>query len=124
MSIDRRILAILYFNNITDVNTIQKYLGTNGDYYEVIIDDKVTKLKFPGKEYTEDTNTFEKVKDKIEDIVEDIVEDVKDFVEDIKDFVENVKEDIIQIVDNIETNTTLEYPKEENNLVNDFSHNF
>ena len=95
MSIDRRILAILYFNNITDVNTVEKYLGPNGDYYEVIVDGELKKLKFPDKEYPEDTNIFETIKEKIEEFVEDVVEDVKEFVVE-------VKEDIVELVDKVE----------------------
>lgn len=95
MSIDRRILAILYFNNITDVNTVEKYLGPNGDHYEVIINGEVKKLKFPDKEYTEDTNIFEKIKEKIEEFVDDVVEDVKEFVEE-------VKEDVVELIDKVE----------------------
>ena len=95
MSIDRRILAILYFNNITDVNTVEKYLGPNGDYYEVIVDGELKKLKFPDKEYPEDTNIFETIKEKIEEFVEDVVEDVKEFVEE-------VKEDVVEFVDKVE----------------------
>ena len=53
MSIDRRILSILYSNGINDVNAIEKFLGENNNYYEVIINGKLEKLKIPGKIYTE-----------------------------------------------------------------------
>jgi len=96
MSIDRRILTILYFNNITDVNQVQKFLGPNGDYYEVIVDGELKKLKYPEKDYSEvDTNIFETIKEKIEEFVEDVVEDVKEFVVE-------VKEDIVELVDKVE----------------------
>jgi hypothetical protein len=95
MSIDRRILTILYYNNITDVNQVQKFLGPNGDYYEVIVDGELKKLKYPDKDYTDDTNIFEKIKEKIEEFVEDVVEDVKEFVEE-------VKEDVIELFDKVE----------------------
>lgn len=53
MSFDRRIVSILYFNNINDVSRVEKYIGENGDYYEVVIDGKVQKLKIPGRIYNE-----------------------------------------------------------------------
>jgi dGTP triphosphohydrolase len=99
MSIDRRILAILYFNNINDVNQVQKFLGPNGDYYEVMIDGELKKLKFPDKEYTEDTNIFETIKEKIEEFVKDVVEEVK---EDVVEFVDKVEDEIKKDVAEIE----------------------
>ena len=54
MSLDRRIVSILYFNGITDVNQVEKFIGENEEnYYEVIIDGNLRKLKIPGLEYFE-----------------------------------------------------------------------
>jgi hypothetical protein len=34
MSIDRRIVSILYHNGITDVNEVQEFIGEKNNYYE------------------------------------------------------------------------------------------
>lgn len=62
MSIDRRIVSILYFNGINDIDKVQAFLGESNNYYKVIIDDEIKKLKIPGKIYTEivEETTFEK----------------------------------------------------------------
>ena len=54
MTIDRRIVAILYHNGITDVNTIENFIGEHDNYYEVVIKGKLRKLKIPGYTYNED----------------------------------------------------------------------
>lgn len=62
MSIDRRIVSILYFNGINDIDKVQAFLGESNNYYKVIIDGEIKKLKIPGKIYTEivEETTFEK----------------------------------------------------------------
>ena len=54
MSIDRRIVSILYYNNIFDIEDVEKFIGENDNYYEVSIDGEVKKLKIPGIEYPND----------------------------------------------------------------------
>ena len=51
MSLDRRIVSILYHNGIFDVEKIEHFIGEKDNYYEVMIDGEIKKLKIPGKEY-------------------------------------------------------------------------
>jgi hypothetical protein len=53
MSIDRRIVSILFQNGITDVTKVEKFLGEKNNYYEVIVDGKLLKLRIPDHDYTE-----------------------------------------------------------------------
>ena len=53
MSIDRRIVSILYYNDIFDIEEVEKFLGENNNYYEIMIYGKVKKLKIPGYKYEE-----------------------------------------------------------------------
>ena len=56
MSIDRRIVSILYYNNIFDIEEVEKFIGEKDDYYEVIINGEVKNLKIPGKDYFDEIN--------------------------------------------------------------------
>ena len=57
MSIDRRIVSILYYNNIFDIDEVEKFIGEKDDYYEVIINGEVKNLKIPGKDYFDEIST-------------------------------------------------------------------
>ena len=76
MSLDRRILSILYHNGIVDVNKVEKFIGENNNYYEIMIDGKVEKLKIPGNKYDE-LSKFEienqEKKEKISELLTNIV---------------------------------------------------
>ena len=81
MSIDRRIVSILYFNDI-NINKVQKFLGEKDNYYEVIVDGEIKKLKIPGKEYTNlnqiDSQTTQNIEEQyIEELISEYVEDIK-----------------------------------------------
>ena len=52
MSIDRRIVSILYYNNITDINKVDEFIGENNGYYDIKINGKIKSLKIPDNEYT------------------------------------------------------------------------
>ena len=56
MSIDRRIVSILYHNDIFDIEAVEKFVGEKDNYYEIIIGGELKKLKIPGKKY-EDEDT-------------------------------------------------------------------
>jgi hypothetical protein len=75
MSLDRRIVSILYHNGITDVSKVEKFIGENNNYYEVVIDGKIEKLKIPGNIYNED-------------LVEDLTQKLKELGVLLKDITE------------------------------------
>jgi len=54
MSMDRRMVSILHYNGIYDPNKVEKFLGKNEDYYEVVIDGKIEKLKIPDFQHIEE----------------------------------------------------------------------
>jgi len=94
MSIDRRIVSILYHNGIEDVNKVEKFIGENNNYYEIIIDGELKKLIIPGYEYKIDSSI------KTEDLKQEIF--VKDeFLEVEKSIKENklftVTEKIVEV---------------------------
>ena len=66
MSIDRRILSILYANGIHNVNDVQEFLGEKNNYYEIKINNEVKKLKIPGYTYFDVNNEIENVIEAIE----------------------------------------------------------
>ena len=82
MTLDRRIVSILYFNGINDVESVDRFLGRNGDFFEVMIKGEIVKLKIPGNLYLDDdVYTQFEFENSSEEIVEDdVVED--DVVED------------------------------------------
>jgi hypothetical protein len=53
MSLDRRIVTILFQNGITDVTKVEKFLGEKDNFYEIIIGGELKKLRIPGHEYKE-----------------------------------------------------------------------
>lgn len=77
MSLDRRIVSILYHNGIVDVNKVEKFIGENNNYYEVIIDGKVEKLKIPGNTYFNNEDLVKNLTQKLNElgvILNDITE--------------------------------------------------
>ena len=66
MAIDRRILSILYANGINNINDVQEFLGEKNNYYEIKINNEVTKLKIPGYTYFDASNEIENVIEAIE----------------------------------------------------------
>lgn len=93
MSIDRRIVSILHFNNISDVNSVEKFLGTNEEnYYEVIINGKVEKLKIPDVKYSEVVQEEVKL-DVIKPIktTKKVIEKLDSFTNNLEDVVETIK---------------------------------
>ena len=130
MPIDRRILSILYFNNIIDVNKIQQFLGEKDNYYEVKINDEIIKLEIPGYNYNEiidETNKLNLFLDSLEksENIETLSKEEEKLLQEIK---EDIKEEIkyyeikdIELngekgengVDGIE-NEVVSYTKEEN----------
>ena len=51
MSLDRRIVSILYYNNIFDVKSVEEFIGEKNNFYEIKIDGKIMKLEIPNKDY-------------------------------------------------------------------------
>lgn len=85
MSIDRRIVSILYYNNITEVEKVEKFLGENNGYYNIIINGELKKLKIPGREYSENIKKGKKQKiqkleplNNLDEIAQKIEEDSKE----------------------------------------------
>jgi hypothetical protein len=78
MSLDRRIVSILYYNNIFDVNSVEEFIGEKNNFYEIKIDGKIMKLEIPNKgfefnEVIESVNNNKLLSSKIEIIDEDIL---------------------------------------------------
>ena len=92
MTIDRRILSILYYNGIDDANKVEKFIGENDNFYEVIIDGELKKLKIPGKDYVE--VLFEEVK---KSFIEEVKEIKSDILENINEVITFVKEEVKEI---------------------------
>jgi hypothetical protein len=101
MGLDRRIVSILYYNDINDINKIEKFIGENKDHlYEVIINGKVEKLKIPGYEYNESEKLFEETEIQIN-------------LESIKKPKEAKKEKNIEKLESFANNFTITERKEE-----------
>jgi len=54
MGLDRRILSILYYNDIVDVNDVEEFIGEENGYYIVKVSGENKKLKVPGVDYPEE----------------------------------------------------------------------
>ncbi len=70
MSIDRRIVSILYHNGIFDLEDIEKFVGEKDNYYEIIIDGELKKLQIPGYKYDELSQFEIEKKSKREELAE------------------------------------------------------
>jgi len=114
MSIDRRIVSILYFNGIMDVEEVQEFLGEKNGFYEILINDEVKKLKIPSEDETIFTQyddelekeiiskRIEEIKDSIKEVFEEVKENIKEEVkEKVEDIKEEVKEEVKEKVENI-----------------------
>jgi hypothetical protein len=115
MSLDRRIVSILYYNNIFDVNKVEEFIGEKNNFYEIKIGGKIKKLEIPSKEYNpenyfNDLNnvTFEKRTFiiPVSDISEqDAKESIKQLMKEYNDDIELNQFDIV--VDDIKENKKL-----------------
>jgi hypothetical protein len=96
MSIDRRIVSILYHNGIFDIEDVEKFVGEKDNYYEIIIDGELKKLQIPGYKYDVKTEYEEKIKIQREEIAETLSQIVN---EDGSQYVseEWVKKNILRI---------------------------
>ena len=70
MSIDRRIVSILYHNGIFDIEDVEKFVGEKDNYYEIIIDGELKKLQIPGYKYDELSQFEIEKKSKREELAE------------------------------------------------------
>ena len=97
MPVDRGIIAILYYNKITDIDKVEDFIGENNGYYEIKIDGKIEKLKIPDHSY------IEKVDGMINMITEEskYEDDLSKELEKIKISVAKNKEDNNKITDNL-----------------------
>lgn len=88
MGLDRRLVAILFYNGINDVTRVEKYLGRKDDYLEVIIDGKLEKLKIPGILYPDNiiSTEFE-----IEKTDKNVLEKMETFTNNLEEVVESIK---------------------------------
>jgi hypothetical protein len=94
MSIDRRMVSILLQNNI-EVNKVEKFIGINKEnYYEIMINGKVEKLKIPGVDYSKyekEISTVEHLENQVKQLDKNI-EKLESFT-NIEDVVEHIKKD-------------------------------
>lgn len=51
MPVDRGIIAILFYNKITDVDKVEDFIGENDGYYEIKINGEIKKLEIPDRTY-------------------------------------------------------------------------
>ena len=83
MALDRRILSILYYNDIVDVNDVEKFIGEKNGYYIVVVNGETKKLKVPGFFYPEETDN-EILDFEIEDENDESVNDFEKIVDAVK----------------------------------------
>ena len=100
MSIDRRIVSILYYNDIFDIEEIEKFIGEKNNYFEVVIGGETLKLKIPGKIYPEENNEeIEYIEDifEIEELIEEdsFEEEMKKSEEENNSFLEKIENEEI-----------------------------
>ena len=114
MSLDRRIVSILYYNNIFDVEKIENFTRVNEDYYEATINGKFEKLKVPGKEYVskidetiytdfDDVHIMNEEEPKVEESKKEIKKKIVKKIEEIKKTQESIfkkKKEIADILKN------------------------
>lgn len=98
MSLDRRIVSILYYNNIFDVNSVEEFIGEKNNFYEIKIDGKIMKLEIPNKgfefnEVIESVNNNKLLSSKIEII--DVVPQLETLQQNLEtQKVENIEEKV------------------------------
>lgn len=82
MSLDRRIVSILYFNGIEDVESVQEFLGEKNGYFEILINNEIKKLKIPDYNYPEENEdvftSFEYQEEIKNDKIKEIEKDLND----------------------------------------------
>ena len=116
MSLDRRIVSILYFNGIDDVNKVEKFIGENNGYYEIIINGEFKKLQIPGIDYFE-IPTVEYLEEKIEQVNKNIGQlESQSFTNNLEDVIESIKESDNQYFTTTIVTEIKEIPKEENSF--------
>ena len=99
MALDRRIVSILYFNGIEDVESVSEFLGEVDGYFEIKINDEIKKLKIPGKNYTEvESNVILQKPKKLKKEIKDVIDVIKDKIDEK---VENIKENLEEKVEYI-----------------------
>ena len=116
MSLDRRIVSILYYNNIFDVNNVEEFIGEKNNFYEIKIGGKIMKLEIP-KKGIEFTEVIESAKNnnllttKIEIIDEDILPQPEILQQNLETLQQNLE---TQKVENIEEKVKIEKIKKTN----------
>jgi hypothetical protein len=116
MSLDRRIVSILYYNNIFDVNSVEEFIGEKNNFYEIKIDGKIMKLEIPNKgfefnEVIESVNNNNLLTTKIEIIDEDILPQPEILQQNLETLQQNLE---TQKVENIEEKVKIEKIKKTN----------
>jgi len=103
MPVDRGIIAILYYNNITDIDKVEDFIGEKNGYYEIKINGKIEKLKIPDISYVEHIEDVEDVEDVIKVIYkEDTYEKELEYeLEKIKISSNKIEEESKRINNNI-----------------------
>jgi hypothetical protein len=100
MSLDRRIVSILYYNNIFDVNSVEEFIGEKNNFYEIKIDGKIMKLEIPNKgfefnEVIESVNNNKLLSSKIEIIDVDNMPQLETLQQNLEtQKVENIEEKV------------------------------
>jgi hypothetical protein len=91
MSLDRRIVTILFQNGISDVTKVEKFLGEKDNYYEIIIDGELKKLRIPGHQYEEVKEIFTVFEKEEEKEIEKEIEKEQKYEADLDTFESNVE---------------------------------
>ena len=116
MSLDRRIVSILYYNNIFDVNNVEEFIGEKNNFYEIKIGGKIMKLEIPNKgiefnEVIESAKNNNLLTTKIEIIDEDILPQPEILQQNLETLQQNLE---TQKVENIEEKVKIEKIKKTN----------
>ena len=107
-------VSILHYNGIYDPTKIEKFLGKNEDYYEVMIDGKIEKLKIPNFQHIEEglqkklgkIHKFEEIEEIVLPSIEELesqikqldkniekLEKLESFTNNLEEVVEHIKKD-------------------------------
>jgi hypothetical protein len=117
MSLDRRIVSILYYNNIFDVNNVEEFIGEKNNFYEIKIDGKIMKLEIPNKgiefnEVIESAKNNNLLTTKIEIIDEDILPQPETLQQNLETLQQNLE--TLQQIENIGEKIKVEKNKKNN----------
>ncbi len=94
MSLDRRIVSILYFNGITDIETVEHFSRVNEKYYEALVNGKFIRLRIQGKDYSDEIEEKNEIVQPIKETIFLKEEELEKNVAENKENLEKIKKEI------------------------------